>query len=302
MAAKLQALRDEDLPALHNAANSASIRAQKRYLILFGAVLFFMIAGAILSALSLSTPANKSLRAILSGISFLISFCLTMSLKVKKYEKDWYGGRAIAESVKTLTWRYMTRAEPYSTELTADAADDKFAADLNDVLSQRKYLSGALDGRLSNRPQITDRMQEIRSSSTQQRRDFYVTERIEDQRNWYSGKAKTSHDQEWRWFIVIMLAQIAAGVSAIYLISSPESQWNLTGFCSTLATAALAWLQVKRYQELAQSYNLTAQELGLIATRARHISTDDKLSAFVSDAENAISREHTMWVARRDQI
>jgi hypothetical protein len=145
-------------------------------------------------------------------------------------------------------------------------------------------------------------MQEVRVLSTQDRRDFYVKARIEDQRNWYSAKAKTNQDREWRWFIVIMLAQIAAIVSAFLLVYSPESNLNLTGFCSTLATAALAWLQVKRHQELAQSYNLTAQELGLIATKARHIITDDKLSAFVSDTENAISREHTMWIARRDQI
>ncbi|MCV5359976.1 DUF4231 domain-containing protein, partial [Escherichia coli] len=28
-------------------------------------------------------------------------------------EKLWYGGRAVAESIKTITWRYVCRAEPF---------------------------------------------------------------------------------------------------------------------------------------------------------------------------------------------
>jgi hypothetical protein len=290
-----------DLPALHNAASSASGSAQKRYLALFIADLIFLIVGATLSAISVGTSAYMSLLAVLGGISFIISLVLTGAIRFGRYEKDWYGGRAIAESVKTLAWRYMTCAEPYLISLTAKEADQKLADDLGLVLSQRKYLSGALDGKLSDKAQISDRMREIRNLNTTARRDFYIKARIEEQRTWYGQKAHVNQRKEEVWFIAIMCAQIGAGAAAFCLVRWPEFPLNLAGIFSTLATAFIAWLQVKRHQELAQSYNLAAQELGLIAIKAHHVDTDDELSVFVADAENAISREHTMWIARRDQ-
>ncbi|PYP87191.1 MAG: hypothetical protein DMF61_11155 [Blastocatellia bacterium AA13] len=300
MVDSIQILPEEDLPALHNAANAASLRAGKSYLFLFGSVLILTMIGAFLSAVSVTTSENKSLKALLTGIAFFVGFILTSTLRAKKHEREWYGGRAIAESVKTLTWRFMCRAEPYSGELAPKAVDEAFLSSLNDILSQRKSLFAALNGELGNGPQITNRMREVRSWDTEHRREFYVNARIENQRGWYSDKAKANRRKEDIWFAVIMIAQVGAAVSALLLVYSPDSRLNLTGSFSMIATAALAWLQVKRHQELAQSYNVTAQELGLIAAKAGHIAKDDQLSAFVADAENAISREHTLWIARRD--
>jgi hypothetical protein len=58
-------------------------------------------------------------------------------------------------------------------------------------------------------------------------------------------------------------------------------------------------LQVKKYQETAQSYSVTSQELGFIEALARTVSTEEQFSLFVENAEFAISREHTLWIARR---
>jgi len=45
---------------------------------------------------------------------------------------------------------------------------------------------------------------------------------------------------------------------------------------------------------------LTAYEIGFIREQISNVSTDKELSDFVKDAENAFSREHTQWAARRD--
>ena len=97
-----------------------------------------------------------------------------------------------------------------------------------------------------------------------------------------------------------ILTQSLAVASAFALVRWPQLPLKLSVF-ATLATASIAWLQVRRHQELAQSYNLAAHELGLIAIQATHVGSDEGLSKFVADAETAISREHTMWVARRDR-
>ena len=59
-------------------------------------------------------------------------------------------------------------------------------------------------------------------------------------------------------------------------------------------------MQAKRFTELSASYALTAHEITLIREQADELKKDEHLSTFVGDAENAFSREHTQWEARKD--
>jgi len=67
-----------------------------------------------------------------------------------------------------------------------------------------------------------------------------------------------------------------------------------------LASSLLSWIQAKRFTELSASYALTAHEIGFINEQIATINSEDDFSKFVGDAENAFSREHTQWAARRD--
>ena len=68
---------------------------------------------------------------------------------------------------------------------------------------------------------------------------------------------------------------------------------------ATSASAALTWLQAKKHNELNSSYALAALEIVLIKGEALSVSSEKELSEFVLDSENAFSREHTQWVARK---
>lgn len=67
-----------------------------------------------------------------------------------------------------------------------------------------------------------------------------------------------------------------------------------------IAGGILSWIQAKRFTELSASYALTAHEISLINEQSEQFDNDQDFSVFVGDAENAFSREHTQWVARRD--
>jgi hypothetical protein len=58
-------------------------------------------------------------------------------------------------------------------------------------------------------------------------------------------------------------------------------------------------MQVKKFNELAAAYTVAAHEIGLIRPKLDDVSTEAELSDFITDAELAFSREHTLWVARR---
>ena len=71
------------------------------------------------------------------------------------------------------------------------------------------------------------------------------------------------------------------------------------GLFTTISAAAISWLQLKQHQELKQAYTTAAQELIFIKASSNSIHTEEQLSRFVLDSENAISREHTLWLAQK---
>ena len=66
------------------------------------------------------------------------------------------------------------------------------------------------------------------------------------------------------------------------------------------AAGILIWIQAKRFRELAAAYGITAHEIGLALSELDDVQVENEFSKFVGDAENAFSREHTQWVARKD--
>ena len=293
-----------DLPALHNAANRASLWGQKRYLKVIRGDLVALVLGAACAAISLPIENQKQMQALRVVAALLLgaSLLLTLILRIKNYERTWYGGRATAESVKTSAWKYMMGAEPFELSLAPDVVDRQFASSLQQILDTGAQLAVPVSADAAAAPQITSKMREVRQLAVEERKQVYLNHRISDQREWYASKAKANARWEGYSFTAVMLCQGLAITYALYLVVRPMHSLNFTSVLATLAAAILAWMQVKQYQELAQSYAVAAHELGLIAEQAPHVRTDETFSVFVADAENAISREHTLWAARRDVL
>ncbi|MDX7254993.1 SLATT domain-containing protein, partial [Klebsiella pneumoniae] len=133
-----------------------------------------------------------------------------------------------------------------------------------------------------------------------QRLDLYLQDRVQNQQDWYSDKSEYNRKSESFLFVVSFLFQF---LSIIYILVLVNQNWtiNITGILSALATVTITWLQVKQHQELAQAYGLAAQELTSIYSMSFEVNSADSLSEYVNESENSISREHTLWVARRGQ-
>jgi hypothetical protein len=294
-------ITDSDLPTLFNAAGNASVEAQKKYLRLIKLDLSLLVLAALL--LSFNLPA--SLQKIMGGLSatfFATSIVLTIIVLSLQYEKTWYGARVVAESVKTLSWRYMTCSEPFTVTLLRSKADTEFVSNLSKIISERKEIFWRFNGDLGIGSQITDTMRKVRNLDVETRKRIYLEQRINDQRKWYGIKAKQNKNLVGKWFFAVVFSKLLAVGASLLIVISPESPINIAGVFSALTAAFLAWMQVKQHQELAQSYGVAAQELGLIAEQVSYVKTDEDLCNFISDSENAISREHTLWSAKRYKV
>jgi hypothetical protein len=295
------AIAESDYPALFLAADNASRLAQRRHLTFTGVILGALVVSAALGALAGVLPSATKALALASTAGAALSFMLTAMRKALKPEKLWYSGRAVAESAKSLAWRYMTGADPYPVSLPPAEADGRFIADLQSLVKDQGQAALGFGSAFSDRPQITPRMRQVRASPLDERRQVYVAARINDQRKWYGAKARRSQTVANRYFVVIQVSQALTLAATVLLLSSLGSRWNLGGVFSALASALIAWLQVRQHEELAQSYSLAALDLGFIEEQAASVATDQELAAFVASAENTVAREHSLWIARRNQ-
>lgn len=287
----------DDYPALYQSADLAARRSQSSHLNLLRCHFLLLIAGAGLGAYGVQ---NK-ISAIFAAVVFIGAVSLSIFMAVRQYEKTWYRSRAVAESVKTSTWRFMMRSEPYQEEGTStQKAKVDFRNLLHKILAEHCDLAQEFCGEISTLEQITEKMMEIRALPLNERIQFYQSKRIDEQRDWYARK---SNNNRWcwiLWFCILVLLQSTAVTLTLIRIAFPE--WNYWSLQVVVVAAGcvLTWLQVKRFREISAAYALTAHEIGIIKTELQDIKSEEYFSKFVGDAENAFSREHTQWVARKD--
>lgn len=289
-------MKQEDYPALYRAAEDASENAQKAFLRCTKGYAFLSIAGATLALYGVDS--TKS--ALFAALLLLAALGITVLMAVRKYENSWYRARAVAESIKTATWRYMMCAEPFNRE--PRSVDDKnvFATLLRSILQEHKDLAHELAGNLAEAEQITGEMQATRRATLNKRIEMYRAKRIDEQRTWYAKKSNINKVSGTRWFwIFVGLQGVAIGLTMLR-IGYPEFKHWPTEVFIVAATSVFGLIQIKRFRELAAAYAVAAHEIGIARTKLSNVKTQAQFSSFVGDTENAFSREHTQWAARRD--
>jgi hypothetical protein len=148
-------------------------------------------------------------------------------------------------------------------------------------------------------PAITPQMRELRAAPLGTRRNTYLTGRILDQQHWYAAKASQHRRAAARWQLALAAVEVA-GVAAAVLRASGILDWDLAGIAAAMVGAGAAWLAVRQHGANAAAYTLAVHELALIHSRLEDTATEEEWAAAVSDAEEAISREHTTWRASRN--
>lgn len=149
--------------------------------------------------------------------------------------------------------------------------------------------------------QVTEAMRALRSAPLPERMSRYLTDRVENENSWYTRKAEYNRSRARTWFGIAITFQ-AVGLAFAALKTFNVMDIGLLGVAATVAASVSAWVQTKGYQNLSQSYSVTARDLSFVLTEASsHLlqPTEEKWRLFVEDAEQAISREHTVWLARR---
>ena len=297
----IPSINDKDFPSLYQSSNQAAIKMQQICFSFRWWYLIFLILGSGVGAVATMIPEDFTIWFYVSMlIILLIGFVINIVSHVLRYDEKWFNCRSIAESVKTATWRFMMKATPFEEDSLCEKI---FISKISEINSHKQStLRTLMPYQDSEAELISNFMRDVRNKNTEERRNYYLKSRLNDQKTWYTKKASSNTKAEDRWFYATTGMQFLAIVLAVIQAALTVFPLNLVPILMTCAAAAIAWSQMKRHSELAQSYSIAAQELGELEAISSTVTQEPEFCQFVNDVEYAISREHTMWCVRREVV
>jgi hypothetical protein len=282
-------LTDDDLPDLHDGANQASLRGQKVFLRATSVKLLVACAAAGISSLEVDGSQERVLTSFV-GVCFLAVLVVEAFVWATKPERDWYDGRALAESTKTMAWRFAVGAAPY--ECADPTARTRYIEDL------KKLLKDAPETGVhpSQKEPISAAMEHVRASGLDERRAIYLRDRLEDQRHWYSTKADTNRVRATQWRIFLLAFE------GLAILGAFMGHVGAAGFIAAIVAAGAAWMGIRQHENNKRAYTFAALELSIAGNELKTVTDEERWTKAAADAEEAVSREHTMWRASRSSV
>ncbi|MFG2820741.1 DUF4231 domain-containing protein [Kitasatospora sp. NPDC048365] len=311
MAGSIGFVREQDLlPRLFWAADGASVQGQGRAVTLSRWELLLLVAAAATGSADGAGWAWAAAAAYLGALT-------TAALMARQNpQRLWYDGRAVAESVKTLVWKYAVRADSYlPPPRRLPDAERLYDIQLNGILGEfdTEQVIPGMSGMAvelsgwrapTRHPQITERMEQLRGQPLSVRREVYVRERVRTQRDWYQGKAQYCRNASRRaGRLAIVLPLVGLGLAVARALG--WFTFDALGAISAVAASVAAWAQLRQYRPQAAAYALAAAELAKVEVQLATLDlesadAEESWARLARDSEDAISREHTTWQARRE--
>jgi SMODS and SLOG-associating 2TM effector domain 3/SMODS and SLOG-associating 2TM effector domain 1 len=286
------------MPHLFQAADKASLQAQRSYIGGTRTRLLVLGAAAVIGICSWRVGSGRiDVLGILGVVAFVIATVADLSIWKSRPDKAWYDGRAVAESAKTLAWKFAVGALPFPVEM--DLADARRALVLR-LQSVREEFPG-LELDPSTAPAISDWMLEQRGSGFDDRRESYLAARIGDQKLWYSTKAALSKKRSKQWRSVLVVFEITGAITSL-IAALVEGTATLSPAFAALTVAIVAWIETKQYDFNARAYSAAISDLVNAEEKLKLAEDESSWAREVDDAEEAISREHVVWRATRSRI
>lgn len=294
-------LKPEELPELYQQAGRAALRARRLHDTFLRLAYSSIVLAVIVSLISPLLSSFESQANLAAATLLGLTLAAVLVVEFGGLGRSAYGARVLAESIRSISWRYMAKAAPFQPGISAHEVDNRFIATLRVIMNAREALRVLPRLELAT-DEITEKMRQIRAQPAFARADTYFRARVERQRLVHSALAAGNRRQALV-LAMISISALAAGLALSLLMAlRTDLPVQPVPAFAALGAAALGWSSHKRNQELYVAHRLTEYELGLIASRQDFVNNDQELSRLATDAENAIAKEHTLWAARRVSI
>jgi hypothetical protein len=287
-------LNESDLPLLYQAADWNSKSGQRRYLRATQIRLVSLVTAAFFASITWFLD-DTDWAGIVSASAFGAALLSELYLLRARPDRSWFTGRAVAESAKTLAWRYSVGGAPFPIDdAPGRIADERMLDRLGQIARDTPGMHLVPPAGIHE--QITQGMRSLRASPLELRRAAYGIGRIQDQQRWYARRARENEALALRWSAWLAVLE-GIGLIAAILKAASILDFDWLGVAGAIVASGVAWAETKQHQNLASAYGIAAQELAEISSKVNPLMSESEWAQFVDQSEEAISREHTMWRA-----
>lgn len=129
--------------------------------------------------------------------------------------------------------------------------------------------------------------------------EAYITERLDDQINWYSDKSKKSQN----WFKILRVIEILAAATIPFLagyVSDAEPELKIAiGILGVIIALVAGFISLNKFQEIWIEYRTTSETLKhhkyLFLTKSNPYNSEEAFQVLVQTVEALISKENSNW-------
>ncbi len=219
-------------------------------------------------------------------ILFLCSIILLIVKNYWKFDREWYKNRGFAESIKTLTWKW----------LMSKNKEEDFKKSIRNFMENSKILVGT---NLDSSEIVTKKMKEINKFSDEDKFEYYKKARITEQKEWYRKKIKENKKKNIIFSVIIGLLYISAAGCLLFNWKREITSTSYYEVTVIVCSIFASWINAKKYSELVETYTITFNDIILLENEKINFETGLSFSDYIDNCENAFSREHTQWYARK---
>ncbi|MCK5148183.1 DUF4231 domain-containing protein [bacterium] len=259
-------------------------------------VLLLTIFGAIMGTLSLqykvmyAEGSATKVFGILSALFIGLAGYFTKDVINPELEKAWIVARSAAEAFKSEIYLYATNTQPYNSTNARQLLLDK-SKELEEKISPI-----IVDERSDKEKKKDENKIIIMPMSV----DNYITERVQDQIDFYSPKAVKNIRKINKWIKckhILSFCAVLIGVIGGFSLFNITINAGWVAVLGTITTAITAYLYAGRFNYLSITYQSTAQKLEWLGA-AWEISnkSDEAREDFIIACENVISIENRAWM------
>ncbi len=286
-------------PGIKQVCSRESARWQRLFfaLMAFQLSLPIAITGLVilLSARLPSMWENLGLTAIAGA--FILGVVIQSLYAFAHLDRRWFACRSAAESINSLSWLFAIGAGAFQDN--GETSGAAFQSTLAEVEGELRRSGGVVVPEIQAGMEIPNVMREIRALVWTRKREIYLSERIDDQIAWYQANSKRNLHRSRLVFVMVIIVQLAGSTFSIYSVNAGLDGAAVLGLLATLVASLIGWSQAKQYSELVEPYHVASIELTQLRNLLVKSSSEQDFLIRVSEAELAISREHTSWLARR---
>ncbi|HKI14046.1 MAG TPA: DUF4231 domain-containing protein [Roseiarcus sp.] len=267
------------------------------------AALLFVIAAALLGAVSVALPDWRAGAALLAALASAVAAFLGRQIVGAGDEQKWIQARATAEGLKSECYLYGARAGAYGAAAAdaakgiADPAAAKAAADAAAARKlaalSREIVKQATDKGLVRADNPVPDSGDKREPPASMTKDWYKTGRIQDQIDYYrEARQKNQEAADKLWWLAFASGLAAIVFGGLGALAQRFAPW--ISAMTTLAAAIAGYGLVDRRKYLISSYfamqSSLEQILGLDAEAPMN------LADLVTTTEDLLDGEHKAWL------